>query len=412
MAARWSFCIASLLSALRAESLLAAAHPSPSFDAFVIEHGRKYGNTSSEFQMRRGLYEQRVADYELHNSNPSRLWSASVNLLTDWTDEELASLRGWSGNGASEGNIGLRGTRPVARHSLGLRQQSDWWGSSLFRSAEEKILKEATSITGRSQTVTWTNLKSTQIVKAQGGCGSCWAHATVLAMEANHEIKRGSYMTFSADQLVHCAPNLMHCGGPGGCGGSTAEIAMEYVMYHGLSDSDECPESAASLLQRKTIAPSIIEPGNHDVPEDSPARKIGLVAWERLPENKMEPLMQALMDVGPAAVSVSATHWAGYGGGVLDACPPSVVIDHAVVLLGFGLDSQLGANYWNIRNSWGAGWGENGGIRLLRTDTDDSYCGEDAKPERGTGCTGGPSRVEVCGMCGILYDTMVPHFSA
>merc|ERR1739848_729390 len=98
MATRSSAYVASLLFALHAESRLAAVHPSPSFATFMSEHGRAYVNGSAEFQMRRGLYEQRVADYEQHNSNPLRLWTASVNSLTDWTDDELASLRGWSGN--------------------------------------------------------------------------------------------------------------------------------------------------------------------------------------------------------------------------------------------------------------------------------------------------------------------------
>lgn len=37
-----------------------------------------------------------------------------------------------------------------------------------------------------------------------------------------------------------------------------------------------------------------------------------------------------------------------------------------------------------------------------------SRCGTDTTPSDGTGCNGGPSTVQVCGTCGILYDTLFP----
>lgn len=32
----------------------------------------------------------------------------------------------------------------------------------------------------------------------------------------------------------------------------------------------------------------------------------------------------------------------------------------------------------------------------------------DKKPQEGEGCDGGPPEIEVCGMCGILYDPVIP----
>lgn len=37
-----------------------------------------------------------------------------------------------------------------------------------------------------------------------------------------------------------------------------------------------------------------------------------------------------------------------------------------------------------------------------------AICGTDLEPSDGTGCSGGPSQVTVCGTCGILYDVSYP----
>jgi C1A family cysteine protease len=37
-------------------------------------------------------------------------------------------------------------------------------------------------------------------------------------------------------------------------------------------------------------------------------------------------------------------------------------LDHCVQLTGWG--TQTGTNYWSVRNSWAASWGEDGYIRV------------------------------------------------
>jgi len=144
-------------------------------------------------------------------------------------------------------------------------------------------------------------------------------------------------------------------------------------------------------------------------PGASPAASFGMTSWERLPENKYEPLLEALQD-GPVGVSVSASTWFSYSSGIFDKCDRDAVIDHAVLLIGYGQEGN-GAKYWLVKNSWGVEWGESGFMRLLRREDEGDHCGIDHQPELGSGCDGGPSEVTVCGTCGILYDTVVPHFT-
>merc|ERR1711862_636026 len=102
-------------------------------------------------------------------------------------------------------------------------------------------------------------------------------------------------------------------------------------------------------------------------------------------------------------------NWDFYGSGIFDGCPRDAVINHAVLLVAYGNDS--GTNFWKIQNSWGESWGENGRMRFFRAATpelDEAYCGTDHDPGDGVSCRPYPESVEVCGMCGILYDSVAP----
>jgi len=52
-------------------------------------------------------------------------------------------------------------------------------------------------------------------------------------------------------------------------------------------------------------------------------------------------------------------------------------LDHAVIAVGYGLDATTGLNYFLVRNSWGASWGDKGYIKIAQssTGTAPGYCG-------------------------------------
>lgn len=123
--------------------------------------------------------------------------------------------------------------------------------------------------------------------------------------------------------------------------------------------------------------------------------------------------MVALYEDGPLVVSLHAGQdWNLYAGGVLDNCEKDVVIDHAVMLIGWGNAPKEKMKYWHVQNSWSTDWGEEGFIRIRRRDNAEeaAYCGWNDDPQMGSGCNGGPPKVEVCGSCGILYDAVQPRF--
>merc|ERR1719284_1666776 len=136
-------------------------------------------------------------------------------------------------------------------------------------------------------------------------------------------------------------------------------------------------------------------------------KKTGVV---QLPSNDPQALLGAVATVGPVSISVDASEWNMYSRGVFTGtCGYDV--NHAVQLVGYGID--WGNLYWLVRNSWGAGWGEGGYIRLQRfsdgTSTGASEpCGVDSTPQDGMACAGDTAPVTYCGKCAVLSASSYP----
>ncbi|CAK0863302.1 unnamed protein product [Prorocentrum cordatum] len=375
------------------------------FPAFVEEYGRAYLPGSEEYALRRSVFEARAARISSHNCDPTVLHTAAVNHLTDWTGEELATLRG---------HRSRRGRGPEA---LG---QTPLLLAKRGRGVAQPV----------PANFSWSHLAAIKADSAtQGSCGSCWAHASRLTMQARAEVKGLKHVGWSASQLVACTPNPHNCGGQGGCQGATAELAYEYVLNKGLLPDDEyldltgednqfeCPSSlkvSSEVATRGIVGADGSE--EHRAKAKMAGRALGLTGWTKLPENKEDAIVRELMTNGPLYVAVAAGDgWFDYSTGVMTeaSCDRDNTLNHAVVLFAWGVKAKTvrgPVKYWQIKNSWGPQWGESGTGRFLRTDNEEKVCGWDEDPQAGSGCDGGPSRVWVCGTCGVLYDAVAPHF--
>ncbi|CAF3669248.1 unnamed protein product [Rotaria sp. Silwood1] len=61
-----------------------------------------------------------------------------------------------------------------------------------------------------------------------------------------------------------------------------------------------------------------------------------------------------------------------YASGIFDVpgCPAYRNLNHNPVVVGYGTEN--GVDYWKIKNSWGVDWGEDGYIKVKRSD---NMCG-------------------------------------
>jgi len=245
----------------------------------------------------------------------------------------------------------------------------------------------------------WRNSGVVTPIKDQESCGSCWAFSSAETVESAYGMstlkangKAASIPLLSPQQLVDCAPNPDHCGGSGGCEGSTQPLAFKYLIGAGGEDTESSyPYKARDgTCKAKGLTPAISITGSVE-----------------LPTNNYTALFNALVSEGPMAISVDAS-WGGYEEGVFSPSPSGIgtTIDHAVQLVGYG--TEKGKDYWLVRNSWGTSWGESGYIKLEKFGEGKEPCGTDTRPADGFGCAGGPSSIQVCGTSGMLSGSSYP----
>mmetsp|Transcript_16938 Transcript_16938/g.36452 ORF Transcript_16938/g.36452 Transcript_16938/m.36452 type:complete len:435 (-) Transcript_16938:325-1629(-) len=416
-------------------SLLASASAtdlsSITYAEFLQRHGQDRSSDHLSYEHRERLFHDQLDVIRRHNANPYASYKLGLNKFTDYTKEEFHAL------------LGHRRIMSGQVSGQAYHAQNRTSGGSSFLQARSRPGHD----TNRNSFTDWVEQAATVAVKDQEACGSCWAVAAATAMEMAAKIKtKNEVKPTSFEQLVDCVKNPQSCGGSGGCDGATSELAFAYIKEYGI-----IPEASYKGYRSRDSNADIECTG---LPTGTSAL-LHAKDFVKLPSNQLQPLMSALVENGPIVVSVDATPWQSYSSGIFNGCNRNAIVNHAVVLTGYGTERPLGAkgerggdsgfdvlpedkktavlaestvllnglaaikDYWVIRNSWGPGWGESGNIRLARHGGDSlsqnaedaGFCGTDTKPQEGVGCKEGPGHVDkmaVCGMCGVLSDSSYP----
>lgn len=95
-----------------------------------------------------------------------------------------------------------------------------------------------------------------------------------------------------------------------------------------------------------------------------------LSGFADVPQNSTQELENAVA-LGPVSVAIEADQFSFqlYSGGVISkGCGTN--LDHGVLVVGYG--SENGQDYWILKNSWGASWGEKGFFRVAKGGADAS----------------------------------------
>ncbi|KAF0713102.1 hypothetical protein As57867_004503, partial [Aphanomyces stellatus] len=194
-----------------------------------------------------------------------------------------------------------------------------------------------------ASTMDWSTSKCNPPVQNQGQCGSCWAFSTVGTAEFAHCLATGELLSLSEQQVVSCDSHSY------GCDGGFPAGAIDYMAQTGVCLSADYPYTSGKSGNSGSCNSSCSK------------RQLSLGATQQI---SGESSLLTVLNTQPVTVVVEAGNpvWQNYHSGVVTQCP-GAQSDHAVIAVGYGTST---GDFWKIKNSWGAQWGENGYIYLQR----------------------------------------------
>ncbi|KAG8227420.1 hypothetical protein J437_LFUL000429 [Ladona fulva] len=207
----------------------------------------------------------------------------------------------------------------------------------------------------------WRNVSGVNYVspvRNQESCGSCFAFASAAMMEARIRIKTNNEKqpVFSTQDIVSCTAYAQGCSG-----GFAYLIAGKYGMDYGLVEEDYNPYQGIDTACT--------------TPKDAPRHYTAEYSYVGgyYGGSNEENMMLALVENGPVAVGFMVyPDFKQYSGGVYQYTGlssrfnPFVIVNHAVLVVGYGVEAETGMKYWIVKNSWGDGWGLDGYFLIRR----------------------------------------------
>ncbi len=204
----------------------------------------------------------------------------------------------------------------------------------------------------------WRNFQGNDYVtsvKDQGRCGSCWAFASLGAVEG----KINAYYNNPDIDANLSEQDFLSCSDVGDCHGGSPNDALLYIKNTGIAN-ESCLKYGVAPFTPSTIGCI------------SKCLNWQLGAWKisghtYAGAHESDSIKWALINKGPILSLMDIyTDMYAYDEGIYfptSTDPEDYEGWHTIVLVGYGVYD--GMNYWIVKNSWGTYWGEEGYIKIL-----------------------------------------------
>lgn len=301
------------------------------FHRWMEQHGKSYPIADEKLR-RFEVYRRNVEDIEATNREGRLSYTLGENQFTDVTSDEFLST--YTGRFTVPSEISDEGEIDDAEMLITTRagDVAEGRGANLSAALPESV--------------DWRTKGAVTPVKSQGTCGSCWAFASVAAVESLYQIKTGQLVSLSEQELVDC--------GQYGCTTGHANRAILWIKKNGgiTTEADYPYIGKVGTCDKTKLKHHVVTASNY--------RPIA-----RNEQSIMEMVVRQ-----PVIVNIEVNEsFQKYTSGVYSG-PCGYAYNHIVTIVGYGKDTTTGKKYWIVKNSYGKSWGMGGYILMERESGD------------------------------------------
>lgn len=280
------------------------------FQAHIESYGFSYG-TKEEYFFRREIFFRKDGEIN-HWNNKQDSFRLQHNRFSTMTDDEMSLV-------------------------MGSRKSQSQTEPTLFDDSD------------LADSIDWRAKGGVNPVRDQQFCGSCWAFGATSCTETAHFIATGKLLSLSEQQLVSCDKASI------GCKGGYQDKAFDHLKTVGQALESEYPYVSGDGLDR-TCDSGLEALG-----------KVNVLTNGMVTPNSVAQL-KAAINQGAVTNTIEGDKmvFAAYGSGILDDPSCGYEMNHAVTSVGYG--NENGKDYYIVRNSWGADWGDKGYIKIAAVD--------------------------------------------